>query len=385
MVAGAAHSRIAASAEQLRANRTSGRNGSSVYTRGPVVATKADPLAPFGPAVRAWFEATFEAPTPAQSEGWAAIAAGPHTLIHAPTGSGKTLAAFLWCLDRLVQRPTPAADARTARHRPRPVRLPAQGADVRRRAQPPRAPRRASPSRPPRLGDQPPRISVASRTGDTPAEERRELVRHPPDILVTTPGEPVPPADQPGPRDARGRRARDRRRGPRDRRHQARRPPRPEPRTPRAPAGRGRTRGRSQRIGLSAPPSGRSRRSPGSSAASATGREVEIVDAGTRKPLELQVVVPVEDMARLGEVLPLDEQPGGPVVGGELRTSIWPAIHPRILELIREPPLARSCSPTAAGSPSGSRSASTSSPARSWSAPITAASPGSSASRSRRS
>ena len=63
---------------------------------------------------------------------------------------------------------------------------------------------------------------------------------------------------------------------------------------------------------------------------------MSIVDAGTRKPLELQVVVPVEDMARLGEVLPMDEQPGGPVLGGELRTSIWPAIHPRILELIRE-------------------------------------------------
>ena len=63
---------------------------------------------------------------------------------------------------------------------------------------------------------------------------------------------------------------------------------------------------------------------------------MSIVDAGTRKPLELQVIVPVEDMARLGEVLPMDEQPGGPVVGGELRTSIWPAIHPRILELIRE-------------------------------------------------
>ncbi len=77
-----------------------------------MVATKADPLAdplaPFGPAVRAWFEATFEAPTQAQAEGWAAIAQGQHTLIHAPTGSGKTLAAFLWCLDRLVQHPRPA-------------------------------------------------------------------------------------------------------------------------------------------------------------------------------------------------------------------------------------------------------------------------------------
>src|SRR2546427_8170923 len=78
----------------------------STYTACPVgTAVVADPLAPFSPAVRAWFEATFEAPTPAQTEGWAAISAGHHTLIHAPTGSGKTLAAFLWTLDRLAASP----------------------------------------------------------------------------------------------------------------------------------------------------------------------------------------------------------------------------------------------------------------------------------------
>ena len=73
-----------------------------------------DALAAFSPAVRAWFAATFEAPTPAQAEGWAAIAAGRHTLIHAPTGSGKTLAAFLWCLDRLSRDPTPPPAAQRA-------------------------------------------------------------------------------------------------------------------------------------------------------------------------------------------------------------------------------------------------------------------------------
>jgi ATP-dependent Lhr-like helicase len=62
-----------------------------------------DPLAPFSPAVRAWFESAFEAPTPAQVGGWKSISTGRHTLIHAPTGSGKTLAAFLWCLDRLAR------------------------------------------------------------------------------------------------------------------------------------------------------------------------------------------------------------------------------------------------------------------------------------------
>ncbi|HET9435934.1 MAG TPA: helicase-related protein, partial [Candidatus Limnocylindrales bacterium] len=65
------------------------------------------------------------------------------------------------------------------------------------------------------------------------------------------------------------------------------------------------------------------------------GRDVSVVDAGTRKALDLEVVVPVEDMSRLGEVLPLEEQPGGPAWRDDMRTSIWPAIHPRILELIR--------------------------------------------------
>jgi ATP-dependent Lhr-like helicase len=55
-----------------------------------------EPLAPFSPETRAWFERTFAEPTPAQALGWPAIATGKHTLIQAPTGSGKTLAAFLY-------------------------------------------------------------------------------------------------------------------------------------------------------------------------------------------------------------------------------------------------------------------------------------------------
>src|SRR2546428_13464852 len=79
---------------------------------GPVVAPPSrpavtDPLAPFSAPVRAWFESTFAAPTAAQSEGWAAISAGHHTLIHAPTGSGKTPPPFLRCLDALPPDPPP--------------------------------------------------------------------------------------------------------------------------------------------------------------------------------------------------------------------------------------------------------------------------------------
>ncbi|MGZ4148055.1 MAG: DEAD/DEAH box helicase, partial [Actinomycetota bacterium] len=67
----------------------------------------------FSPAVRTWFDSTFDEPTPAQREGWAAIARGDHTLILAPTGSGKTLAAFLWAIDRLGAEPPADKATRT--------------------------------------------------------------------------------------------------------------------------------------------------------------------------------------------------------------------------------------------------------------------------------
>ncbi len=291
-----------------------------------------DPLAPFGPAVRAWFEATFEAPTHAQAAGWAAIARGDHTLIHAPTGSGKTLAAFLWCLDRLAEHPRPAP----TRADPGTVRvlyvspLKALTYDVERNL---RAPLAGIALAAQRLGRDVPRIAIASRTGDTPADERRDLVRHPPDILVTTPESLYLLLTSQAREILRGvehvivdevHAIAGSKRGA----HLALSLERLEQlRPPDAP--------RLQRIGLSAT------QRPLETIARFLGgvgedRAVSIVDAGTRKPLEIQVVVPVEDMARLGEALPLDEQPGGPVIGGELRTSIWPAIHPRILELIRE-------------------------------------------------
>ena len=86
----------------------------------------------FSPAVREWFATSFPEPTPAQVQGWPAIAAGEHTLICAPTGSGKTLAAFLWGIDRLV---THAAARGKAAH-PAPLHLAAAGPRVRRREEP---------------------------------------------------------------------------------------------------------------------------------------------------------------------------------------------------------------------------------------------------------
>jgi ATP-dependent Lhr-like helicase len=61
-------------------------------------------LACFHPIVQQWFAGAFEAPTTAQVNAWPAIASGEHTLLLAPTGSGKTLAAFLVAIDRLMFR-----------------------------------------------------------------------------------------------------------------------------------------------------------------------------------------------------------------------------------------------------------------------------------------
>ena len=296
-------------------------------------AAVADPLAPFSPAVRAWFESTFESPTQAQAEGWAAISAGHHTLIHAPTGSGKTLAAFLWCLDRLAANPRPPV----ARGQVGTVRvlyvspLKALTYDVERNL---RAPLAGISLAAARLGEVAPDIGVASRTGDTPAEDRRAIARQPPDILITTPESLYLMLTS---------QARDVLRGVEhvivDEVHAIAGSKRGAhlalslERLERLVAEREGSRP-PQRIGLSATqrPLDLIARFLGGVG---PGREVTIVDAGARKPLELQVVVPIEDMSTPGGVLPPDEQPGGPATNPEARTSIWPAIHPRILELIR--------------------------------------------------
>jgi ATP-dependent Lhr-like helicase len=297
----------------------------------PPAPTGANPLDLFSSPVRAWFEHTFAAPTRAQAEGWSAIAAGDHTLIHAPTGSGKTLAAFLWCLDRLVTDPSPPA----TRARPGAVRtlyvspLKALTYDIERNL---RAPLAGIAVAAARLGMDAPRASIATRTGDTPSEERRDLVRHPPDILITTPEslylmltsgarETLRSVEQVIVDEVHAMA------GTKRGAHLALSLERLEHLRPAdAP--------RLQRIGLSATqrPLETIARFLGGVG---PGRAVTIVDAGARKPLELRVVVPVEDMSRLGEAIPLEEQPGGPATSPEARTSIWPAIHPRILELIR--------------------------------------------------
>ena len=135
------------------------------------------------PAVRAWFEAEFAAPTACQAKAWPEVRAGGHTLIAAPTGSGKTLAAFLAVIDELAEEARHGLldDAiRVVYVSP----LKALSYDIERNLE---APLRGIAEWAERLGEPPVAIRAMVRTGDTPAAARQAMARQPPHILVTTP------------------------------------------------------------------------------------------------------------------------------------------------------------------------------------------------------
>src|SRR6476660_2435067 len=124
-----------------------------------------DVLDRFSPATAAWFRGSFSAPTAAQEGAWAAISSGHHALVVAPTGSGKTLSAFLWALDRLASGeppPSPQQRCRVLYVSP----LKALAVDVERNL---RSPLVGIGHAAARLGQPVPDISVAVRSGDTPA------------------------------------------------------------------------------------------------------------------------------------------------------------------------------------------------------------------------
>lgn len=143
------------------------------------------PLHDFHPAVSAWFEATFTAPTSAQAAAWPAIRAGQHTLVAAPTGSGKTLTAFLAAIDQLVQESIARGgilpdETRIVYVSP----LKALSNDIHINLDAPLEGIRAELEKH-RLPDA--SIRTAVRTGDTPQAERSLMRKAPPHILVTTP------------------------------------------------------------------------------------------------------------------------------------------------------------------------------------------------------
>jgi ATP-dependent Lhr-like helicase len=293
-------------------------------------------LAPFSAPVRAWFESAFPEPTAPQVQGWPAIASGHHTLVCAPTGTGKTLTAFLWGLDRLLTTPVPDRDRRTRILYVSPLRALAFDVDKNLRA--PLAGIRLAAER---LGETVHEPVVALRTGDTSARDRAALVRRPPDLLITTP-ESLYLMLTSSARDTLAaveavivdeiHALAPTKRGA----HLALSLERLAERCERPP----------QRIGLSATqrPLAEIARFLGGFDAPGRPREVTIVDAGIRKPLQIDLVVPVEDMAELGTTgtvpgggyteADLRSGPATAALAGPVRRSIWPSLYPQILERI---------------------------------------------------
>ena len=114
--------------------------------------------------------------------GWPAIARGESTLILAPTGTGKTLAAFLWSLNRLMFAPAPEELRRCRTLYISPIK--ALAVDVERNLQSPLV-GIAQAARKLNIEHYTPTVTI--RTGDTPSAQRARFLRHPSDILVTTP------------------------------------------------------------------------------------------------------------------------------------------------------------------------------------------------------
>jgi ATP-dependent Lhr-like helicase len=139
-----------------------------------------DILSQFHPLVARWFEVQVGQPTHVQQQAWPRIAAGEHLLITAPTGSGKTLTAFLWALDQLIAGQWTSGHTRVLYISP----LRALNYDIQRNLLRPLMEledlfRKA--------GEVFPSIRVLTRSGDTPQADRRQMLRHPPEILISTP------------------------------------------------------------------------------------------------------------------------------------------------------------------------------------------------------
>ena len=177
-------------------------------------------LSLFSKPTRAWFARAFSQPTAAQEQAWPSIRSGDNVLVIAPTGSGKTLAAFLSAIDGLIagrmNRPCATSEAERDAHAAHDVggsnvdhacaRLGQQGSGGKHRREGVRvlyiSPLKALAADVATNLKRPlegiaaqcavmnlpmPDITVAIRSGDSTAQERRRIASHPPDILVTTP------------------------------------------------------------------------------------------------------------------------------------------------------------------------------------------------------
>jgi ATP-dependent Lhr-like helicase len=355
-------------------------------TRPPQSEAGANPFAAFNPVTEAWFRAVFDEPTAPQRMGWPVIARGENALILAPTGTGKTLSAFLWCLDRLMLHNV--AERRRGCRIIYVSPLKALAVDVERNLRSPLV-GIANMARRMGVAFHDPAISV--RTGDTPQRERARFARHPAEILITTPeslyliltsqaAEALRTVDTviideihalvPTKRGAHLALTLERLQALTEKPLQriglsaTQRPLEEvarflggvEIQGPREPGTKGTSKinpDKQNSIELEALEellAANNKETPAASSGTASVprslvplvpeeaqplryRPVTIVNAAAPKQLKLRIEVPVEDMARLGE---MEEIPTGPASQTPKRVSIWNAIHPRLLEIIRE-------------------------------------------------
>ncbi len=134
----------------------------------------------FHPLIRKWFVEKMGLPTDIQVQAWPRVAKGAHVLITAPTGSGKTLAAFLWALQKLITGDCLSGRVRVLYVSP----LKALNNDMQRNLLKPIQELRSYFEE---AGETFPPIRVLTRSGDTPQNERQQMLRKPPEILITTP------------------------------------------------------------------------------------------------------------------------------------------------------------------------------------------------------
>ncbi len=278
----------------------------------------------FHPVADTWFRTALGEPTAVQERTWAAIQEGHSVLVSAPTGSGKTLAAFFVMLDRWLFAP-PHDDVGCKVLYVSPLK--ALAVDIRRNLEQPLAELTAAARE---QGTEHRAVSVAVRSGDTPPSERQRMVRHPPDILITTPEslylmltsrarEVLATVDQvivdeihamvPSKRGS----------------HLALSLERLEElRHGRPPL---------QRIGLSATQRPLSVVARFLGGATEEGfRPVQVVEASRKAPGRITVEVALPDMGQLPEEAPASPLPG--MFRAQTPRSIWPAITPRLVEWI---------------------------------------------------
>jgi ATP-dependent Lhr-like helicase len=276
----------------------------------------------FNPIVQAWFEQAFASATRAQILSWPPILRGESTLLCAPTGSGKTLAAFLACIDRLMFSPPPPKDRRCRVLYVSPLK--ALAVDVERNL---RAPLLGIARLAEQRGAAFTMPEILVRTGDTPSKERARFLRQPADIVISTPesfylmltsnaSELLRSVETiivdeihalvPSKRGT----------------HLALSLERLQSLTAKP----------LQRIGLSATqrPLEEVAQFLGGVVNEQQDRPVTIIDASEPKKLALTIEVPLEDMTKIVEL------PAGPAAVQPAPTSIWSAIHPRLVELVKQ-------------------------------------------------